>query len=294
MKTRLTTQSRDRFAFTLIELLVSITIIGILMAISIPSVMAVRNAARRTACQNKLRQIGIALTSFQASHRYFPSGKTTKNYEQFSWSAQLLPYLEQEPLWNQLTGSEDTVVIDGVPAHHLGLTKLLPAVHCPSNPTTATLQRASHLNGTFVALSDYLGVAGQNYLSHDGVFFLDSRTQIAKITGGLSNTLFVGERPPSFDNNIGWWFTGDGQDGTGNVDLFLGMEELNSGQSETLMHLGLGPYRYQDGDPKSMESVFHFWSYHAGGANFVYGDGSVHFMSYTTDPIVMLDLSTVH
>lgn len=283
-----------RPAFTLVELLVTIAIIGILMAISLPGVMAVRNSARRAACQNKLRQLGIALSSFQASYRYYPSGKTTKHYDQFSWSAQLLPFIEQEPLWNQLTGSDDSVAVDGLPVHLLGLSKLLPAVHCPSNPDTATLQRASNLNGTFVGLSDYLGVAGQNHTTKDGVFFLDSETHIANISGGLSNTLFVGERPPSFDFNLGWWFTGDGQDGTGNADLFLGMEELNSGLSETLMHLGPGPYSYQNGAPNSLESVFHFWSYHSGGANFAYGDGSVHFLAYTTDRQIMLDLSTVH
>jgi prepilin-type processing-associated H-X9-DG protein len=279
------------------DLLVAIAIIGVLLTISIPALMAARGSARRETCRNKVRQFGVAMASFESSHGHFPSGKTTlsQTQDQFSWSAQLLPFMEQGVLWDRLKRDDDESEPDdayggGVVA---GLATLLPAVQCPSSPTTETLQRASNLNGTFVGLSDYLAVAGKNYLSKDGVFFLNSKLRTSQISDGLSNTLFVGERPPSVDNNFGWWFSGGGQDGSGNVGLFLGMEEVNSGQSKTLEGLAAGPYRYKNGDPQAMESVFHFWSHHAGGANFLLGDGSVQFLSYETDRGVMLEMSAV-
>ena len=183
------TKVRSRSAFSLIEVLVSISITGILLAIIIPAVQAARSSARRSTCQNKVRQLGVALASFETSHRHFPSGKTTMSraQPQFSWSAQLLPFIEQEALWTQLKEAADKPVEDMLPAP--GTAVLLAAVQCPSDSATVKLQRSSKANGTYVALGDYLGVAGQNHLSRDGVFFLDSKTTAGAIRDGLSNTL---------------------------------------------------------------------------------------------------------
>ena len=279
--------------FTLIELLVVIAIIGVLTGLVITNVMSVRQAARRLQCQNKMRQFGIALTLYESAYQHFPSGKTSEpKYSGFSWSAQLLPWLEEEPLWNSLVEFEDAAAIDGIPVNRLGLSTHQLHVHCPSNSETATVQRAMNLNGTYVGLTDYQGVAGRNFRSKDGVFFLDSKTKISQIGDGLSNTFFIGERPPSSDYSLGWWFTGNRQDGTGNADLFLGMEEENAMQAESLKNLGSGPYYYRKGSWKKMESVLHFWSFHPSGANFLYGDGSVNLLSYGTDRTVMLELAT--
>ena len=284
--------TRGRAAFSLIEVVVAVSVVAVMMSIVIPAVIAARGSARRSTCQNKVRQLGVAMAAFETSHRHFPSGKTTvsRTQNQFSWTAQLLPFLEQKPLWTQLKEAGDTLADDGQPA--VGMAVLLSAVQCPSDPATSRLQRSSKRNGTYVALSDYLGVAGRNHLTQDGAFFLNSKTTIGAIRDGLSNTLFAGERPPSSDNNFGAWFTGLGQDGTGSLDLFLGVEELNSRRVTPLSEFSPGPYHFRRGTPQALESVFHFWSHHSGGANFLFGDGSVRMLSYETSTEVMREMAT--
>lgn len=88
-----------RAGLTLIELLVTIGIIGLLAALLLPAVSAARGAARRTRCANNLRQFGLALGSYQAQHRVYPSGCDGAG---FSVHCMLLPALEQAPLYNSI------------------------------------------------------------------------------------------------------------------------------------------------------------------------------------------------
>ena len=98
-----------RSAFTLVELLVVISIMGVLLGMLLPAVQAVREAARRAECANNLRQIGIALHSHHAAHKCFPASQTGPGlpdgrggYGQgfFSWYARLLPFMEQQTLYD--------------------------------------------------------------------------------------------------------------------------------------------------------------------------------------------------
>jgi prepilin-type N-terminal cleavage/methylation domain-containing protein len=95
--------------FTLVELLVVIAIIGILVALLLPAVQAAREAARRSSCQNKLHQIGVALQNYHAAHNLFPYGANDGDCESntpprdlLSWRITLLTVMENQPLYDQL------------------------------------------------------------------------------------------------------------------------------------------------------------------------------------------------
>ena len=109
---------------------------------------------------------------------------------------------------------------------------------------------------------------------------------IAQIVDGTSNTLFVGERPPSAKQVLGWWFAGPGASSMGDGDVVLGTNDINL-QLHLVPELSacpIGPYQYGPGSINNECDQLHFWSMHPGGANWAYVDGSVHFLSYTVSP----------
>ncbi|HZW35206.1 MAG TPA: DUF1559 domain-containing protein, partial [Isosphaeraceae bacterium] len=91
-------QSRRRTAFTLIELRVVIAIIGVLVSLLLPAVQQSREAARRTQCNNHLKQITLAIHNFENAQQTLPSSRLGPRYA--TWFVQILPYLEQSPLYN--------------------------------------------------------------------------------------------------------------------------------------------------------------------------------------------------
>jgi prepilin-type N-terminal cleavage/methylation domain-containing protein len=294
-------QSSRRRGFTLIELLVVIAIIGILIALLLPAVQKVRDAANRIKCENNLKQIGTALHNYHDTYGALPPGSdqttppvgSTPNYHLYwSWMALILPYVEQQNLYNQAeawsrTGThyQDPWDPPSNPAQYTPM----PVYSCPSDSRdlTATYAGDNYGDGrTFdVAFTGFLGVNGINLHSHDGVFFTNASIAFKDVTDGLSNTLFVGERPPSEDLVFGWWFDGWGQGGTGSSDVVLGVQELND-RSYSYSVCPRGPYQFKPGELNNNCDQFHFWSLHAGGANFLFGDASVHFIPYTAANIL--------
>ena len=125
-----------RSAFTLVELLVVIAIIAMLVSILLPAVQAARAAGRRTQCQNNLRQIGIGLQSHHTTMNAFPVGVTewrgargNPERRQIAWSARLLPFIEQQSVFDQL----DLETAFDSEENAQAAATLLPVYVCPSS-----------------------------------------------------------------------------------------------------------------------------------------------------------------
>ncbi len=268
-------------AFTLVELLVSLAIIGILIALIIPAVQKARDAANRTHCQNNLRQIGLALHHYHDSKRSLPPGCSTKatDYRFMSWTARLLPWLEQEALWRKAEAAFAADWRFWSPAHFETRRAVVAIFVCPAHGQTIANPQPEN---TFAGTTHYLGVSGAN--DGTGVLFTNSRVRLADVTDGTSQTLAAGERPPSLDHRFGWWYAGVGQMKDGSLDTHVAAVQYN--QTFRAPTCPDGPYTYQPGSVGNLCDMFHFWSLHSAGASFLFVDGSVRFLAYSAAPIM--------
>jgi prepilin-type N-terminal cleavage/methylation domain-containing protein/prepilin-type processing-associated H-X9-DG protein len=170
------TRSRQRRAFTLIELLVVIAIIAILVAILVPAVQKVREAANRTTCQNNLKQVGIALHAYHDDKHQLPQNSrpasAAASTVRLRWYTKLLPYIDQQPLWNQYdtTSNWDSTPTSTPPvasgyAGNLYVAQIALAIaQCPSTPEPNRVDYNPATSGTWtgntIAVTDYAGVYG--------------------------------------------------------------------------------------------------------------------------------------
>lgn len=199
-----------RRAFTLVELLVVIGIIGVLVSLLLPAVQAARSAARRAACMNNLRQIGLALQNHHAAHLKFPPGRGAPTPRIFSPQAYLLAFIEQSAIVSQIDFldapapfSTPTAAYDGA-GNHTAATSMVSALLCPADPVQGRVA-SSEYGGTNYAACAGSGTGSGTLTGADGVFFLASAVRIKDLTDGTSNTAAFSERtlgPGAADSTV--------------------------------------------------------------------------------------------
>ena len=293
--------------FTLIELLVVIAIIGVLMALLIPAVQKVREAAARTQCRNNLKQIGLGFHNYHAARKSFPPGFTSQAAftdgpslgPGWGWGAYLLPYLEQDNLYRQINFAKD--ITDPVNAQ--ARLQSVPLFLCPSDSPerlTTTVSDGSGNSICDVAFANYVGMAGVYEVSgypdtsngSPGVLLRNSKVRITDIIDGSSSTLFVGERAWRWQGKVRSPVT----TWVGAVTNAVIPQTLNPAlgyEVEGIMVLTNSGTIAEGRVPNNaLDHVEDANSNHTQGVNFLFGDGSVRGIQNTISPTVWVGITT--
>ena len=276
-----------RAAFTLIELLVVIAIVALLVGLLLPAVQKVCEAAARSKCQNNLKQIGLAAQGYHDVQQAFPPGyRATSTYNDgesdttpgWGWAAFLLPHLEQDNLFR--------IIQFNLPVEHpqnaAAVQTMLSVYLCPSDLTPAAAFMVSDSFGApraNAAPSSYAGCIGGDESPTDGpdglgILFRNSRVRLTDVKDGCSQTIVVGER--AWANAKGIW-AGVISGGA----LLRGAQNPGPGNGATsypASTLVLAHSHLNNATTDADGGLDDFSSRHHGGSNFVFADGSVHFI----------------
>ncbi len=299
--------------FTLIELLVVIAIIAILIALLVPAVQKVREAAARAQCQNNMKQIGLALHAYHDTYKKFPRGQTGGSINVPNWRVLIFPYLEQAPLYKAILGNNnnpanadvyDAAVMSGL---------VVSVWKCPScalpdfQPSAWVTWWSNHGH----QVPSYQGIMGaypnpngsnsgysnSNYggwWCNNGMLLWNQDTRFADCTDGTSNTIIVAEQSGQVQNC--GYANGDARNGYytpwGSVTngSSQGVNTCGTGGCGDLWGMGLTCNAYVINSKTCPAGAGFSWggntilnSYHTGGINIAMTDGSVRFLWDSVD-----------
>jgi prepilin-type N-terminal cleavage/methylation domain-containing protein/prepilin-type processing-associated H-X9-DG protein len=270
-----------RKAFTLIELLVVIAIVAILIGLLLPAVQKVREAAARAKCANNLKQIGLAAHNYHDVKRQLPPGYiATSNYPDTSpgwgWPTFLLPHLEQDALYRQLDLSKPVQT-------QTAIQTIVTGFLCPSdNPPAAAFPVTDGLGATvcLAAPSSYAGTVGSDASEVEdeicnGVFYRNSATRLTDITDGTSQTVLAGDRAWSDTNGI--W-----AGAPSNALVLAGPQNPWQNATAASPCFVLAHNNWINIKTDADGGLDDFSSYHTGGVNLLFADGSIHFVKSIT------------
>ncbi|VTU02669.1 Uncharacterized protein OS=Pirellula staleyi (strain ATCC 27377 / DSM 6068 / ICPB 4128) GN=Psta_0603 PE=4 SV=1: N_methyl_2: SBP_bac_10 [Gemmataceae bacterium] len=311
--------ARTRRGFTLIELLVVIAIIAVLIGLLLPAVQKVREAAARAQCQNNLKQLGLALHNYHDPNGGLPSNirPDATSTVRVRWATYLLPYMEQGPLFSQVS------LTTNWHAQPTVFGTRLKGFECPSAPNGTIIDGAPDTAtpwSPIVANGDYSGFYGVDPAltslvspampgsgnASNGAISKTTKLNFNAFTDGLSNTLHLTEsagRPNIYRNgklvvtasassriNGGGWcrpaselFILRGSDASGTT--FPGTSAINVTNGEDLGATYPHPYYNTDG-------TGHIYGFHTGGVNALFCDGSVRFLRQNTDIRALISVVT--
>ena len=306
MRSRSLARSRD--GFTLIELLVVIAIIAVLIALLLPAVQAAREAARRLQCVNNLKQLGLAFHQYHDVHNVFPPGGYGGSLASMaaaespflaakrivSWGTAILPYMEQAPLYNSFNQGLWYLQDANITASGTTLATFL----CPSNPASSLFKpNGDNINLGMFARNDYAGNYGERGLrcypsancqnsyaevgdtSGRGVILFGGGPMVSvrDITDGTTSSVVLGEAPEALH---GLW--------SGHKNVLDQSAPINSrnGKTSRWQSCIVTPTSARLGK-LGCDFGQEFHSYHPGGENFLFADGSARYVKESVSPQVL-------
>lgn len=301
-----------RAGFTLIELLVVIFVIALLVALLVPAVQMAREAARRTSCRSNLKQLALALHTYQERHQVLPPGTQIDDVrpprdipgrgalrftKHFPWIVMILPDIDQGVMYAQFNFD-----LDCQHDHRPLTSQQLKILQCASDPAAGqpVYWDRPYYEGPWGS-NNYLGVSGTNMATsknyawqcaeydreagkapiQSGLLYENSNCRLRDVTDGTSQTLLLGER--GIVQQWGKW-------GGAGVE-----QRCPFGLGDTVLPGTIDDQLYPGGLRERQETIsdrLFWWSWHGGVVHMAFADGSVRGVSVSTDRGVLTAWST--